>query len=31
MISEMVKSDIEIFRKEEILKKHGYEILAQYE
>ena len=31
MVSEMVKSDIEIFRKEEILKKHGYEILAQYE
>lgn len=31
MVSEMVKSDIELFRKEEILKKHGYEILAQYE
>lgn len=31
MISEMVRSDIELFRKEEILKKHGYEILAQYE
>ncbi len=31
IVSEMVKSDIEIFRKEEILKKHGYEILAQYE
>ncbi len=31
MVSEMVKSDIEIFRKEEILKKHWYEILAQYE
>lgn len=31
MVAEMVKSDIEIFRKEEILKKHGYEILAQYE
>lgn len=31
MVSEMVKSDIAIFRKEEILKKHGYEILAQYE
>lgn len=31
MVGEMVKSDIEIFRKEEILKKHGYEILAQYD
>lgn len=31
MVSEMVRSDIELFRKEEILKKHGYEILAQYE
>lgn len=31
MVSEMVKSDIELFRKEEILKKHGYEILAQFE
>lgn len=31
MVSEMVRSDIEIFRKEEILKKHGYEILAQYD
>jgi GDPmannose 4,6-dehydratase len=31
MVSEMVKSDIELFRKEQILKKHGYEILAQYE
>lgn len=31
MVSEMVKSDVELFRKEEILKKHGYEILAQYE
>jgi GDPmannose 4,6-dehydratase len=31
MVAEMVKSDIELFRKEEILKKHGYEILAQYE
>ena len=31
MVAEMVQSDIEIFRKEEILKKHGYEILAQYE
>lgn len=31
MVAEMVKSDVEVFRKEEILKKHGYEILAQYE
>jgi GDPmannose 4,6-dehydratase len=31
MVGEMVKSDIDIFRKEEILKKHGYEILAQYD
>lgn len=31
MVSEMVKSDIELFRKEEILRKHGYAILAQYE
>jgi GDPmannose 4,6-dehydratase len=31
MVAEMVRSDIELFRKEEILKKHGYEILAQYE
>lgn len=31
MIAEMVRSDIEIFRKEEILKKHGYAILSQYD
>lgn len=31
MVTEMVKSDIEIFRKEEILKEHGFEILAQYD
>lgn len=31
MCSEMVKSDIEKFKKQEILKKHGYEILNQYE
>lgn len=31
MVTEMIKSDIELFRKEEILKKHGYEILSQYE
>ncbi len=31
MVGEMVSSDIEVFRKEEILKKHGYEILAQYD
>lgn len=31
MCKEMVKSDIEKFKKQEILKKHGYEILNQYE
>lgn len=31
MVAEMVRSDIELFQKEEILKKHGYKILAQYE
>lgn len=31
MCKEMVKSDIEKFKKQEILKKHGYEILHQYE
>lgn len=31
MCSEMVASDIEKFKKQEILKKHGYEILNQYE
>lgn len=31
MTAEMVKSDIEIFRKQKILKEHGYEILSQYE
>lgn len=31
MVAEMVQSDIELFRKEDILKKHGFEILAQYE
>lgn len=31
MVSEMVKSDIELFRKEEILKNHGYEILEQFD
>jgi GDPmannose 4,6-dehydratase len=31
MCKEMVASDIDRFRKQEILKKHGYEILAQYE
>ena len=31
MVAEMVKSDIDIMKKEEILKKHGYEIMAQYE
>lgn len=31
MCKEMVKSDIEKFKKQEILKKHGYEILDQNE
>jgi len=31
MVSEMVKSDIEKSKKQDILKKHGYEILNQYE
>jgi GDPmannose 4,6-dehydratase len=31
MVKEMVASDIELFRKEDILQKHGYEILNQYE
>jgi GDPmannose 4,6-dehydratase len=31
MVSEMMKADIELFRKEDILKKHGYAILSQYE
>lgn len=31
MCREMVSSDIEKFRKEEILKKHGFDILAQYD
>lgn len=31
MCKEMVKSDLEKFKKQEILKKHGYEILHQYE
>jgi GDPmannose 4,6-dehydratase len=31
MTAEMVKSDIEIFRKQKILKEHGYDILSQYE
>jgi len=31
MVSEMVTSDMETLKKEEILKKHGYEILKQYE
>ena len=30
MCKEMVASDIEKFQKQEILKKHGYEILHQY-
>lgn len=31
MCAEMVQSDIVSFRKEKILKEHGYEILKQYE
>jgi len=31
MCKEMVKSDVEKFKKEDILKKHWYEILNQYE
>jgi hypothetical protein len=31
MCKEMVASDVEKFRKEEVLKKHGFEILAQYD
>jgi GDPmannose 4,6-dehydratase len=31
MCREMVASDIEKFRKEEVLKKHGFDILAQYD
>lgn len=31
MCKEMVKSDVEKYKKQEILKKHGYEILNQYE
>lgn len=31
MCKEMVASDIQIFKKQEILKNHGYEILNQYE
>ncbi|EKD24791.1 MAG: hypothetical protein ACD_80C00151G0006 [uncultured bacterium (gcode 4)] len=31
LISEMIEADLKTFKKEEILKKHGYEILNQYE
>lgn len=31
MISEMVKSDIHIFKQQKILKEHWYDILSQYE
>lgn len=31
MCKEMVKSDVEIFKKKKILKEHGFEILNQYE
>lgn len=31
LCQEMVASDVEKFRKQEILKRHGYDILNQYE
>ena len=31
LCKEMVRTDLEIFKKDEILKAHGYEILNQYE
>jgi hypothetical protein len=31
MCKEMVASDVEKFKKQEILRNHGYEILHQYE
>jgi GDPmannose 4,6-dehydratase len=31
LVTEMVASDIEIFRKEKLLKEHGFEIFHQYE
>jgi GDPmannose 4,6-dehydratase len=31
LVEEMVQSDLEIFRKEKILKEHGYEIFHQHE
>jgi len=31
MCAEMVQADIVLFKKEKILKDHGYEILQQYE
>ena len=31
LVNEMVASDIEIFRKEKLLKEHGFEIFHQYE
>ena len=31
MCKEMVRMDIEKFKKDELLKKHGYDILNQYE
>jgi len=31
MVREMVRSDLETFKKEKILKDHGYEIFTQYE
>lgn len=31
LVNEMIASDIEIFRKEKLLKEHGFEIFHQYE
>ena len=31
LVAEMVAADVLLFKKQEILKKHGYEILKQYE
>jgi len=31
LVQEMVESDVQAFKKEKLLKEHGYEILSQYE
>ena len=31
MVKEMIQSDLQLFKKQKILKEHGYEILKQYE